>query len=174
MDGVTDVCATDCLPLGPPPRAMHDRLGLLLVRTGEHLVQQAQEALATIGLDPRDYVALALLEGDQPRSQAELAQLLGKAPAIVVDIVDALESRGLARRDRDPSDRRRSVVGITKDGRAALRRADALVDQVEQIGLAGLDADDRAQLHRLLQKAAVDPAAGAAEAAAAQATVGAR
>lgn len=154
---MTSDCATDCLPLGPPPRAMHDRLGLLLVRTGEHLVQQASTALATIGLDPRDYVALALLDSDQPRSQAEMAQLLGKAPAIVVDVVDALESAGLARRERDPSDRRRSVVGITDAGRETLRRADALVEQVEQLGLAGLGADERALLHRLLQQAAVAP-----------------
>ena len=117
---MTDACAADCLPLGPPPRAMHDRLGLLLVRTGDHLVQQAQGALATIGLDPRDYMALALLDSDQPRSQAELAQLLGKAPAIVVDVVDALEALGLARRERDPNDRRRSVVGITDAGRTTL------------------------------------------------------
>jgi DNA-binding MarR family transcriptional regulator len=142
---------------------MHDRLGLLLVRTGEHLVQQAHEALATIGLDPRDYVALALLSSDRPRSQSELAQLLGKAPAIVVDIVDTLESRGLAQRERDPSDRRRSVVGITKEGRAALVRADALVAQVEHYGLAGLDDDERALLHRLLQQAAVDPSAADAD-----------
>jgi DNA-binding MarR family transcriptional regulator len=134
---------------------MHDRLGLLLVRTGDHLVQQAQEALATIGLDPRDYVALALLDNDQPRSQAEFAQLMGRAPAMVVEVVDTLESRGLARRERDPSDRRRSVVGITDEGRAKLGRADDLVVQVERYGLAGLDAKERAQLHRLLQRAAV-------------------
>jgi DNA-binding MarR family transcriptional regulator len=158
-------CSADCLPLGPPPRAMHDRLGLLLVRTGEHLVQQAGDVLSTIDLDPRDYIALALLSSDQPRSQSELAQLLGKAPAIVVDIVDSLESRGLARRERDPSDRRRSVVGITDEGRSALVRADALVAQVEQYGLAGLDEDERALLHRLLQQAAVDPAAAGPDAA---------
>jgi DNA-binding MarR family transcriptional regulator len=152
-------CSADCAPLGPPPRAMHDRLGLLLVRTGEHLVQQAQVALATIDLDPRDYVTLALLDSDQPRSQSELAVLLGKAPAIVVDVVDTLERRGLASRSRDPADRRRSVVGITDEGRSTLARADALVAQVEQVGLAGLDAEDRALLHGLLQRAAVAPSA---------------
>jgi MarR family transcriptional regulator, lower aerobic nicotinate degradation pathway regulator len=151
-----DFDCADCEPLGPPPRAMHDRLGLLLVRTGEHLVQQASEALATLEIDPRDYVALALLASDQPRSQSELAQLLGKAPAIVVDLVDHLESLGLARRDRDPQDRRRSVVGITDEGRARLARADELVAQVEQRGLAGLDDDQRALLHELLQQAAVE------------------
>jgi MarR family transcriptional regulator, lower aerobic nicotinate degradation pathway regulator len=162
-----DYDCADCLPLGPPPRAMHDRLGLLLVRTGEHLVQQASEALATIDLDPRDYVALAVLDNDQPRSQSELAQLMGKAPALMVEIVDSLESRGYARRERDPADRRRSVVGITDAGRTALTRADELVDQVERQGLAGLDADQRAALHRLLQQAAVAPAPAPAPASAA-------
>jgi DNA-binding MarR family transcriptional regulator len=153
--------ADDCTPMGPPPRALHDRLGMLLVRTGSYLTEQAEERFAEIGIDTRDYVTLAVLDGDEPRSQLELSQMTGKAPAVVVDIADGLEARGLARRERDPDDRRRSVVRLTPAGRKLLARADAIAATVEQGGLGGLDDDERAQLHHLLQRAAMtaDPSA---------------
>jgi DNA-binding MarR family transcriptional regulator len=144
----------DCTPMGPPPRAVGDRLAMLLVHTGNHLLQQAEEQLATIGIEPRDYMALALLDRDRPRSQLELAQLMTKAPALVVGVVDGLERRGLAVRERDPSDRRRSVVRITPKGTKVLAKADAIAAGIEQGGLAGLDDEDRAQLLDLLQRAA--------------------
>jgi len=144
-----------CAPasLETTPSAVRNRLALLLYKTGQGLLGYCEDDLEKLGLDGRDYTALAILDEDLPRSQLELAQLTGKAPAIVVGIVDALEEQGFALRERDPTDRRRSLVRITDKGRTALAKADALAAETERAILGGLDADERAQLLSLLQRA---------------------
>jgi len=97
---------------------------------------------------------------DEPGSQLELAVACGKAPALVVNMVDVLADKGLVRRERDPKDRRRSVVRLTGDGREVLARADEVAAQVEAELLGGLSAAEREQLHTLLRRALEAPAGG--------------
>jgi DNA-binding MarR family transcriptional regulator len=132
------------------PAACQTRLGLLLARVGGALLDVADDRLAEAGVGGREYTTLAVLSDDEPRSQLELAQMLGKAPALMVAVIDDLEGRGLVERTRDPADRRRSRVTLTAAGRRTLKRADTLADAIVAELLPGLSADDRQQLHRLL------------------------
>jgi len=132
------------------PRGAETRMPLLLARAGAVLVETADTVLAPVGLDGRSYSVLAILATDGPGSQLELARLLGKAPALVVTAVDELEARGLVERTRDPADRRRSRVMLTKEGERTLAQADELADAAAASLLGGLDADELAQLHDLL------------------------
>src|SRR4051812_43919919 len=134
------------------PRAAEGRAALLLVQAGELLLRDADETLAGAGVDGREYAILSILDSDGPGSQQELARLLGKAPAIVVAAVDALEARGLVARTRDPSDRRRSRVTLTTAGTRTLRKADALADDAVAELLAGLDAEALQDLRDLLTR----------------------
>ena len=139
------------LPPRDVPRAFEQRLGLLLVRTGDLIAAHGNQALEDeIGIDGRDYTALAVIEYDQPSSQQELARLMGKAPAMCVGMLDELEEAGLVARVRDPKDRRRSVVTLTDQGRKQLTAADALARRIEETVLGELPADDRALLLRAL------------------------
>jgi DNA-binding MarR family transcriptional regulator len=54
---------------------------------------------------------------------------------------------------RDPKDRRRHIVELTDEGRIALERAEAGVEEVDDEILSALDADERIQLRALLVKA---------------------
>lgn len=150
-----DLLLQDCLPsaVDEPAAGVRDRLGLLAVNTGQSMLLHAEEGLTRLGLGGRGYVTLAVLDRDRPRSQLELAQLTGKAPAMVVGVLDELEAKGWAVRERDPSDRRRSVVRITDAGRAVLARADAFAAEIERATLPNLDDAERAQLHALLLRA---------------------
>jgi DNA-binding MarR family transcriptional regulator len=132
------------------PRGDETRMPLLLARAGAFLVDTAEEVLEPVGLDGRTYSILAILHTDGPGSQLELARLLGKAPALVVTAVDDLEAAGLVERTRDPADRRRSRVMLTKKGEATLAEADRLSLEATASLLSGLDADELAQLHDLL------------------------
>jgi DNA-binding MarR family transcriptional regulator len=132
------------------PRAGEARMPLLLARAGAYLVDTADELLEPAGVDGRGYQVLAILATDGPDSQLELARLLGKAPALVVSAIDELERRGFVERTRDPADRRRSRVMLTKAGERALAQADKLADQATATLLSGLNADELAQLHDLL------------------------
>jgi DNA-binding MarR family transcriptional regulator len=144
---------TDGFPLSPPlPVGCQSRLGLLLARLGAALLDSAAEGLAPAGLDGRAYSVLAVLSDDEPRSQQDLAQMLGKAPALMVAVTDELEAQGLVARARDTSDRRRTRVTLTPAGQKALRHGDELVERMVSQLLAGLDLDGRERLHELLRE----------------------
>jgi DNA-binding MarR family transcriptional regulator len=126
------------------------RPSLLLARIGTALEAAADDWLAPSGLTGRDYAVLAILTADAPDTQQDLAHLLGKAPGIAVIAVDRLEAAGLVERRRDPADRRRSRVVVTPAGHRSLQEADSRSDEGLAQLLPGLDADQRASLHRLL------------------------
>ena len=130
-----------------------DRLGLLIFKAGATVVAGAEPELEQLGICGREYTALAILCCDAPSSQQELAKLMGKAPAIVVAIVDELEGKGLVERVRSPEDRRRITVCPTPAGRRTLTRGDAITARIEEELLGELDAGERAQLHALMRRA---------------------
>ena len=132
------------------PRGDETRMPLLLARAGAYLLDSADELLAPVGIDGRGYSILAILHTDGPGSQLELAKLMGKAPALVVTAIDELEAQGLVERTRDPADRRRSRVMLTKAGERALAQADKLADEAAASLLSGLNAEELAQFHDLL------------------------
>jgi DNA-binding MarR family transcriptional regulator len=121
------------------PRGITDRPALLMVKVGNQIVDQAEDALAAMGLSGRQYMLLAVLSSDAPPSQLDLAGLCGLLPAQVVPVIDAMERQGLVTRQRSETDRRRSVVNLTDKGRESLERADALGRSI----VDGLDPDVR-------------------------------
>jgi DNA-binding MarR family transcriptional regulator len=155
IQAMNDSCATRLDAMSEDgdfciPRAGDARMPLLLARAGAYLLDTSDELLAPAGLDGRGYQVLAILATDGPGSQLELARLLGKAPALVVAAIDDLEGRGFVERTRDPADRRRSRVMLTKAGERTLDTADKLADEAAAALLSGLDAGELAQLHDLL------------------------
>jgi DNA-binding MarR family transcriptional regulator len=146
VDGC-DVVAASAIPQGA-----QGRIAFLLVKVGTVLSDIADARLADSGLDARGYSILAILSVDGPGSQHELAQLIGKAPGVVVAEVDQLEERGFVERNRDPHDRRRSIVTLTAGGRQALERADQLAEATVAELFGGLDRDELSQLSALLVK----------------------
>jgi len=133
------------------PLGVGGRTALLLARIGAVLSEIADERLADAELNGSDYAILAILASDAPGSQHELAELMGKAPAVIVAAIDRLEERELVARLRDPSDRRRSRVTLTPAGERALARADALAEKAVEEIFGGLDERQRDQLGRLLE-----------------------
>ena len=85
-------------------------------------------------------------------SMREFAAEMGiEAPNATV-MVDDLESAGLVARRPHPTDRRRKIVQITGPGEELLAGLDQLVFAADDELLAGLSADERATLVRLLQR----------------------
>jgi DNA-binding MarR family transcriptional regulator len=120
---------------------------LQVLRAGKRAAEQSPEG-------PRlpQISVLACLAEFGPQSQRDVAQRLGFDPSDVVGVVDAIEAAGHAVRRRDPCDRRRYALAITPAGRRWLKERLALADERAAVFLRGLDADERAQLLRLLQR----------------------
>ena len=69
-----------------------------------------------------------------PLTVGEAAAHLQRAQSVVSEIVDGLERKGLLERERDPADRRRTLVWLTAAGHETLRR------DGEVLGVDGLAA----------------------------------
>ena len=157
----------------------YERCGFLLGRIGKLASRRFAKALENTGLKPPHAGVLMTLHQRGPMTQQALGDLLHVDPSNLVGILNELEDNGLAVRRRDPDDRRRHIVEISPKGLDQVAGIEDVVSEVEDGLLAGLDADERAQLQRLLarvvEQAAVEegPDSEIAEIAAAQAPTGA-
>jgi DNA-binding MarR family transcriptional regulator len=79
------------------------------------------------GLTGASRAVLGHLALSGPLTVGEAARHLGRAQSVVSEIVDHLESAGLLERERDPADRRRTLVWLTPAGQEALRRDDEVL-----------------------------------------------
>jgi DNA-binding MarR family transcriptional regulator len=86
-------------------------------------------------------------------SQKALGEALNFDANNLVLLLNDIELDDRIRRDRDPADRRRHVVVMTKQGDKDLERAEELLETLEDDLLAGLDADERDTLRELMSKA---------------------
>lgn len=129
--------------------------GLLLALLGQAAMRRLRAAHTAVGLSPRQFQILALLNdthlnGEGPLAQRELGEKVGVDPSILVTMLNPLEEDGLVRRIRDRSDRRRHTVTLTSSGRRKLERAATAQRDAEDRLFGGLDDDEREQLRRLL------------------------
>jgi DNA-binding MarR family transcriptional regulator len=139
--------------VSPPESAMSRRLGFLLAQAHHRFRARADEIMRPLGIEIRHFGALTMLADGMP-SQRELADRLRVSGPVVVEMIDALESRGMVERRRDPADRRSNALVVTDAGRLALERAHAPLEAatrelVAPIGESG-DAELRALLRKLL------------------------
>jgi DNA-binding MarR family transcriptional regulator len=134
-----------------------ERIGFLLARHGAITDRRIREAFGAKGLTPRSGVALMHLAETGPISQQALIEALGVDPSVVVGILNDLENRGLAERRRDPADRRRHIVRITRAGTTLLTKVERALTGVERDLFADLDDGEVARLHDLLGRIRTAP-----------------
>ena len=108
------------------------------------LAARSIAASAPYGLPTGSLTVLALVAANPGSSQNALAERAGLNKSALVGIVDELEAKGLAARDRSTSDRRRNQVTVTPEGEAAMRALFVAVAAEEgpvrdALGLADLE-----------------------------------
>jgi DNA-binding MarR family transcriptional regulator len=72
------------------------------------------------GLKPRQFQILGLLHDHGGLAQRELMKTMGIDPSILVTLLNPLEAEELVTRERDPEDRRRHLVALTRAGEQKL------------------------------------------------------
>src|SRR3954447_19736567 len=123
---------------------------LLMIKLGRITMHRFTEALAPYGVRPRHVAALIELRDDGVLTQQALAGRLHLDPTNLVAILNELERRGYATRRRDPEDRRRHLVEVSKKGLAVIDKVSKVMDGVEDDLLEGLEPAEREQLAGLL------------------------
>lgn len=146
------------LPAGPAIHAALARhTGFLISRVGMLAQRHFAETIGGIGLNPRMWGALNVLEMEGPMTQQALGNSVGIDPSSMVTTIDELEEQGLVERQRHPSDRRAHALHVTAKGKGVLTRGRRLAAAAQEELLSGLSEAERAELHRMLLKIATRP-----------------
>ena len=103
-------------------------------------------ALQTKQTTIREFWVLTCLVEADAASQSFLSDTLAIDASDMVRLIDALEERGWAKRERDPKDRRRQIVACTKKGTKTYKDLAELVANAED---DALDVSTNKQLKHL-------------------------
>jgi DNA-binding MarR family transcriptional regulator len=117
------------------------RLRWAITRMARRLRQEAGTDLG-----PSQVASLATIERHGPLSPSELAERERIKRPTATRIVRHLDDAGLVERVRDPEDGRASILTVTGEGRALLRRLRERKTAYLAKRLADMDAEDRRTL----------------------------
>ena len=131
-----------------PPRSV----GFLISQLGFFSSKRFMEALAPVGIDPREFLLIRFVAASEGQSQQALAERLAIPPSRMVALVDRLEEAGILERRPDPEDRRVRGLHLTRRGRGVLERAGKVAIDYETQLCAGINREERELLIDLLQK----------------------
>jgi DNA-binding MarR family transcriptional regulator len=117
---------------------------------GEHVERMAALGTRT-KLSPGVIKTLMRLYQSDGVSMGEMARGIGCDPSYITALVDDLDSRGLARREPAPYDRRVKIIVLTAAGRKLAAEIDSVLS-VPPAAFASLTSAELRQLRDLLGK----------------------
>ena len=120
-----------------------DFVGFRMRRVQNQLSAEFAAATAELGLRSGLFSSLAIIAANPGISQQQVSAAVGLDKSITVQIIDEMEKRGLARRERSTVDRRRHELTILPEGQALLDRLFEIMAKVESGVLAELNAEER-------------------------------
>jgi DNA-binding MarR family transcriptional regulator len=126
---------------------------LLIAQLARGTRRRIEEAVAPLGLRPRELLALQQLRERGPSPQQTLVESLGIDATNLVGVLNGLEDGGLIRRHRDRADRRRAIIELSSKGEQVLAKLDRALGEIDDEMLATLTASQREALSGLLAQA---------------------
>jgi DNA-binding MarR family transcriptional regulator len=121
------VPAADGIDLG----LLGDSVGPAIRLLRNFLSSRIVAAFEPFGLRSGTFSTMALIAANPGCSQSDIARHIGTDKSIVVAIVDDLERRGLAERQRSTEDRRRNALTLTPAGHELMAEMDRIGREVE-------------------------------------------
>jgi DNA-binding MarR family transcriptional regulator len=125
-----------------------------LIYTVSAIMRKASDrALAPMGLSVAQTPVLVVLrEAGRPMMITEIARSLHLETPSVTTMVDRLSDRGLVERAKDPKDRRKALVALTRKGRNLVESIREPGRQLEEEMFGALNSAERKTLRTLLKK----------------------
>jgi DNA-binding MarR family transcriptional regulator len=130
--------------------AFQDGTAYLLAMAGSLARQRWAGMLAQLEVTPSQYKVLMALSELGPLGQQHLAGRIGVDPRNAVPVIDALAERGLVGRKVDPTDRRRRVIELTRNGRRLVGDLASVGAEIERDLLKPLAPAEQARLRHML------------------------
>jgi DNA-binding MarR family transcriptional regulator len=127
-------------------------IGYLLRDTARRILNDLTARLETHDITLPQYFVLRELWQEEGLTQREVANRVGVLEPTMVTTLDALERRGVIARVRSTTDRRKTHVQLTPEGRTLRDTLHGYSADVLDRALTGISVDDVATLRRLLQQ----------------------
>jgi DNA-binding MarR family transcriptional regulator len=120
-------------------------------------IERAEQALEAAGLPPLSWYDVLWPLYRAPGRKLRMGELASQVVTIsrsgLTRMVDRLEAAGLVRREPSPDDRRGTVVAITREGSALLRRMwPEYAKEIQRWFVEVLDDDEAARLQETLER----------------------
>lgn len=127
-------------------------IGFLLKDVSRLWVRHFEQSAAELGLTLSQAKVLMYLSRNEGATQARLADLSDTDRMTLVRILDRMESDGWIERRPDPNDRRAYRLHLRPSADTVLGQITRVADKARGEALAGVSAEERAQLLALLER----------------------
>lgn len=121
-------------------------------RIARGLARVGDARLRTLDFATAQLPVLSALAGRKRMSQIELARWAKVEQPSMAQLLTRMERDGLVRREPDPSDRRSSMISLTKEAQARLPAAREILRQGNKDAMLGLSAEEVETLLGLLRR----------------------
>lgn len=129
---------------------LDDQIGFLLRKANQRHIAIFGKHISD--LTPPQFAALAKLSQVGDTSQNQLGVLVAMDAATIKGVIDRLHDRGFVALARDGEDRRRLIVGLTDQGREAIRSLTPVALNITEETAAPLSQREHETLMKLLAK----------------------
>jgi DNA-binding MarR family transcriptional regulator len=138
------------------PETLTEELGLLMGKVRRKYWTIASRQLEASGESLSVWHVLSQLVRVEKSTQNELAAAIGYDAPTISRLLDGLEREQLVRRNRDPDDRRRVCVQLTKRGRTRYTRMRPAICAAVECSFRPLNSEERSVLRNILLKLVSD------------------
>lgn len=136
-----------------PFRSKAQEAAIALLRTTSVLRRRFEATVVSEGLSLQQYNVLRILRGARtPLPTMEISERLVEEMPGITRLVNALEQRGLIRREQWAGDRRQVLCQITTAGLRLLERLDPVMDELDDATTGTLNPEEIDTLLHLLSR----------------------
>jgi DNA-binding MarR family transcriptional regulator len=135
-------------------RPLEVHLGYWLRLVSNHVSRRFANVLQDKQLSVAEWVALNHIEKHAGTTAANLADVMSMTRGAVSKVLDKLAAKQWIVRVASPDDNRAQLLSLAPSGRRVLPRLRTIADDNDEHFFADLDAAERAELRRLLEKLA--------------------
>lgn len=141
-----------------PTYVFSDQVGHLLRRTYQRHMALFQQIIPDSQLTAAQFVTLCAVRDKGACSLSDIVKITAIDQATIRGVIDRLKTRDLLSVDHDPSDKRKVVVSLTRQGTALVEEMTPFADEITELTFGDLNPAERVAIVYLLRKMGLDSA----------------
>ena len=131
---------------------LHDLTSHLIHRTDVRAMNYFKKKLKPYGMTPVRWSIISVLDSQKGITQTELAEAIDKKQTTIVEMIYAMEEKGLIKRMYSERDRRLHYLFLTEKGEELKKTLSPLVEDAHLFITRQLSNEENTQLKTLLNK----------------------